>query len=84
MDEKLKQEILRTIENHNKYVALMIRDQHDILINKIRSTVFVGTVMLESELRVDDPEEYEREYQEYLKSQVLKEAKKAHREKNDE
>lgn len=80
MDERLKKEIVDQIEKHGRWVAFEMRDTCHIVPSKVRVSVFFDkeSAMLENELKID-VEQYEAEYQQYLKQSVIEEAKKIHK-----
>lgn len=80
MDEETKKAILQSMEEYNKYLLWMVRDKHNITIEKVRSSVFFNGISFEAELKVDDPEGFEETFQEYVKMKIIEEAKRAHRE----
>ncbi len=82
MDEQLKNDILKSLEELNQYLLWSIKDRFGVTISKARTAVWSddGKTIMESELHMDEPELFKQAFEKYLKKQILEEAKKAHKE----
>lgn len=76
IDKATQKEILETVQKHNAYLLHRIRMNHGVIPEKIRVAVWVEDAHLEAELKVDDKELFEADFQKWEDKQTLEEAKR--------